>query len=155
MEGARSATTADLAEVAALAEWAIEELREHRGGSIWSRREARPTPVGERVAFEMDADDHHIVVGTIDEVIVGYGAVRLAPLHDGENLGVIDDLYVLPDGRGVGVGEAMMDLLVTWCTERACVGVDAVALPGDRETKNFFETFGLKARAITVHRRLS
>jgi hypothetical protein len=29
-----------------------------------------------------------------------------------------------------------------------------VALPGMRESKNFFERFGLVARAITVHRRL-
>jgi hypothetical protein len=27
-------------------------------------------------------------------------------------------------------------------------------MPGDRNTKNFFESFGLVARAITVHRDL-
>ena len=26
-----------------------------------------------------------------------------------------------------------------------------LALPGDRATKNFFESFGLKARLLTVH----
>jgi hypothetical protein len=34
------------------------------------------------------------------------------------------------------------------------VGIEATALPGDRATKNFFETHGLVARALTVHRRL-
>ena len=67
---------------------------------------------------------------------------------------MVDELFVEPEARGVGVGEAMMDLLVAWCVERGCVGIDAVALPGDRDTKNFFETFGLKARAIVVHRPL-
>ena len=33
--------------------------------------------------------------------------------------------------------------------------MDSLALPGDRATKNFFETHGLVARAITVHRRLT
>ena len=47
-----------------------------------------------------------------------------------------------------------MDLLLEWCRSRGCVGIDAVALPGDRHTKNFFETFGLTARAIVVHRNL-
>jgi hypothetical protein len=32
--------------------------------------------------------------------------------------------------------------------------MDSLALPGDRATKNFFESFGLKARAIVVHRSL-
>jgi hypothetical protein len=48
----------------------------------------------------------------------------------------------------------MMQALVDWCTERGCMGVDSLALPGDRHTKNFFESFGLVARAIVVHRPL-
>ena len=95
-----------------------------------------------------------MVVGTIDEAIIGYGSVRVVGLADGRPLGVVDELFVEPEGRGVGIGEAIMDLLVAWCVERECVGVDAIALPGDRDTKNFFETFGLKARAIVVHRAL-
>jgi hypothetical protein len=47
-----------------------------------------------------------------------------------------------------------MNGIVEWCTARGCVGVDGLALPGNRATKNFFETFGLVARAIVVHRRL-
>ena len=45
-----------------------------------------------------------------------------------------------------------MDLLVAWAHERGCVGIDALRLPGNRDTKNFFERFGLTARAIVVHR---
>ena len=47
-----------------------------------------------------------------------------------------------------------MDAVLAWAGEQGCVGVDALALPGDRATKNFFETFGLVARAIVVHRDL-
>jgi GNAT superfamily N-acetyltransferase len=94
------------------------------------------------------------VVGTIDGTVVGYGVARLEPLHDGAVLGVVSDLYVEPEARGVGVGESMMTDLVAWCEARGCVGVDSLALPGDRATKNFFESFGLVARAIIVHRRL-
>ena len=54
----------------------------------------------------------------------------------------------------MGVGEAMMDLLVERARAAEAVGIDALALPGDRHTKNFFETFGLTARAILVHRAL-
>ena len=48
-----------------------------------------------------------------------------------------------------------MDALIEWCRAQGCFGVDSLALPGDRHTKNFFESFGLVARAIVVHRSLS
>jgi hypothetical protein len=47
-----------------------------------------------------------------------------------------------------------MDAIVAWAEAAGCVGIDSLALPGNRETKNFFETFGLVARAIVVHRPL-
>ena len=43
---------------------------------------------------------------------------------------------------------------IAWATERGCFGIESMALPGNRETKNFFERFGLVARAIVVHRAL-
>ena len=43
---------------------------------------------------------------------------------------------------------------MAWAKRWGCIGVDSLALPGDRDTKNFFETHGLVARAITVHRTL-
>ena len=95
------------------------------------------------------------MVGTVDGAVVGYGVIRLVALHDGAVLGRVTDIYVTPEARGVGVGEAMMDELLDWARGRGCVGVDSLALPGDRDTKNFFETHGLVARAITVHRALA
>jgi GNAT superfamily N-acetyltransferase len=56
--------------------------------------------------------------------------------------------------RGVGVGTALMDAAVAWCTERGCSGVDALALPGDRTTKQRLEAAGFSARLLTLSRRL-
>ena len=60
-----------------------------------------------------------------------------------------------PDAREVGAGEAMMNAVLDWAASMRCRGVDATALPGDRQTKNFFESFGLVARAISVHRAIT
>jgi GNAT superfamily N-acetyltransferase len=98
--------------------------------------------------------DHEVAVGTVDDTVVGYGVVRLERLLDGGVLGIIDDIYVEAGARGIGVGETLMNHLLDWCRARGCFGVDSLALPGDRETKNFFESFGLVARAIVVHRPL-
>ena len=154
MEGARPARSDDLHRLTELADAAIAELAPTKGGAVWSRREARPRPVADSLAAALDADDQHVVAGTIDDAVMGYAVVRLEALRTGERLGVVDDIYVEPGARGVGVGEAVMDEVLEWCRAQGCIGVDSLALPGNRETKNFFESFGLVARAIVVHRSL-
>lgn len=156
MEEARRARPDDAEAVVALARQAIAELSPNRGGSVWRRREAHAEPLEalmEAAVTGADAD-RTAVVGTVDEVVVGYGLAQIDTLHDGELLAVVTDLYVDPEARGIGIGEAMMDLLVAEARRRGAIGIDALALPGDRHTKNFFETFGLTARAILVHRSL-
>lgn len=147
---ARRAEAAELGEVARLCAEAVAELRPRRGGAVWSRREARPEPFEASLAETMDAG--LLAVVCIDDTIVGYAGVDLVGLHDGSVLGQITDVYVAPEARGVGCGEALLGLVEPWCKEQGCIGIDSIALPGDRETKNFFETFGLTARALRVHR---
>jgi GNAT superfamily N-acetyltransferase len=151
---ARSAEAGDLAAVEPLVEAATAEKAAQKGGELWHRRERRAGPIAEALAKALAADDYELAVGTYDGVVVGYGLVRADHLLDGGVLGVIDDLYVDPGARSLGLGEAIMDHLIAWCRAEGCFGVDSIALPGDRSTKNFFESFGLVARAIVVHRRL-
>jgi GNAT superfamily N-acetyltransferase len=151
---ARPATTEDLPDLADLAAQAIEEQTPIRGGAVWRLQAARVGPAAESLAADLTDDRAAVIAGTIDDTIVGYGVACLEALPGGDTLGVVTDLYTLPDARGVGVGEAVMNALIDWCRERGCFGVDSIALPGDRHTKNFFESFGLVARAIIVHRSL-
>lgn len=129
------------------------ELTPMKGGALWAVREARPEPLEEAYGALLDGDDALLVVGTLDSVVIGFGAVEVETLRSGERLGVITDLFVEPDARAVGVGEALAGDLVEFCTARACVGIDALALPGHRAAKNFFEESGFTARAIVMHRR--
>ena len=154
MEAARLATEDDLPTIAELARAAIAELRETKGGELWFRTAARPEPLEESLRATAEDPDQLLLAGTVDGVILGYGAVRVDRLRDGGLLAVMDDIYVDPDARGVAVGEVLMDAALVWARERGCIGIDSVALPGNRDTKNFFERFGLVARAIVVHRPL-
>jgi GNAT superfamily N-acetyltransferase len=153
-ESVRAATSDDLDELIHLAGAAIAEKREQKGGAVWERRESRHAVLRASLAEAVEAHDHQVVVGLLHGVPVGYGVARVDVLGDGGRLGIIEDLYVDPAAREVGMGEALMDRLLDWCRGQDCFGVDSLALPGDRATKNFFESFGLVARAIVVHKTL-
>jgi ribosomal protein S18 acetylase RimI-like enzyme len=153
VESARAAGFEDLPVIAALAQSLRDELEPTRGGSVWSRKSvASPTP--SELAALVDGHDGRLFVGLVDEVIVGYAITRVEALRDGTLLGVVEELYVDEAARAVGVGEALADLVVVWATERGCFGVDALALPGNRAAKNFFETHGFVARMIVMHKPL-
>ncbi len=154
MESASRAGSDELAAIVDLARTAIAEKTDTRGADVWQRREARQEPMEPGLRESIDAPDQLLIAGRIDDVVVGYAAAHLETLADGGLLAVVTDIFTLVEARSVGVGEAMMDAVLAWAREQGCVGVDGLALPGDRHTKNFFETFGLVARAIIVHRRL-
>jgi GNAT superfamily N-acetyltransferase len=154
VEAARAATPADVPRLAELAADAIAELTATKGGALWARREARSQPLDEGLAADLADPACCVLTGTLDDTVMGYAVARRETLRDGAPLAVLTDIYVEPGCRGVGIGEALMGAIVAWAEAAGCVGIDSLALPGNRETKNFFESFGLVARAIVVHRPL-
>ena len=146
---ARRATDSDAARLIQLDAEARASVVAQRGGALYLVHDSSafdPALFGEPGAL--------VVMGTIDEIAFGYAVAVEDKLSDGTVLTSLRGLYVDPAARELGVGEAMMDLVLAWCLERGSRGIDAIALPGDRATKNFFEGFGLTARAIVVHRAL-
>ncbi|GIU87784.1 MAG: hypothetical protein KatS3mg009_2299 [Acidimicrobiia bacterium] len=154
MEGARPARSDDVPALVRLARALRAELVPQRGGDLWARREARVAPEPAALAALVERPDAAVVVGTIDGVVVGYGTLEVEPLPDGTKLGVIGDLYVEPAARAVGVGESIASALLDAAAAAGCTGVDAHALPGNREAKNFFERAGFTARALVMHKPL-
>ena len=148
MEGARPATPDDVPQLAELNRMATAELAELRGGKVFVAKEAR----GDLV--DLSDDNRLVLTGTVDDTPVGYAVVRTEDLRDGTRLGVIMDLYVEPEARGVAVGECLMNAALEWCAARGCDGVDSYALPGDRSTKNFFEGSGFTARLLVMHHKV-
>jgi len=154
VEASRAAGPADVARLAALARGGIEELAPTRGGAVWKAGEAPREPLEATFEDRLARPDTLVRVGTIDEVVIGYAVARVEDLADGSRLGVVDEIFVELEARGIGVGEAMMDDVVAWCREHGCLGIDAMALPGHRQTKNFFEDSGFTARKLVMHKPL-
>jgi ribosomal protein S18 acetylase RimI-like enzyme len=172
MESARLANHHDVDRVEELWGHAAVELGAQRGGSQLVRSVAPPPPWSQFLAEALRRPDRVLAVGSIDEVIVGFGygeVGRLAALtppgshaHQGtaadpappdELIGEIEVLYVEPEARGVGVGEAIVGVLMEHFDGAGCIGVDAFALPGNRQAKAFFETHGFVTRMLVMHRR--
>jgi GNAT superfamily N-acetyltransferase len=154
VEGSRPATAEDVPRIAELAELARRELTPMKGGALWAAREAIAPPFETAYTTLSGRDDAIVVVGTVDDTVVGFGVAVLERLRSGDTLGLVTDLFVEPEARAVGVGEAMAEALIAFCTARGCVGIDALALPGHRAAKNFFEESGFTARALVMHRPL-
>jgi GNAT superfamily N-acetyltransferase len=154
VEGSRPATAEDVPRIAELAELARRELAPMKGGELWAVREAIAPPFEDAYTALLGRDDALVVVGTVDDTVVGFGVATLERLRTGDTLGSFTDLFVEPDARAVGVGEAMAEALVAFCAAHGCIGIDALALPGHRAAKNFFEESGFTARALVMHRPL-
>ena len=152
-EEARPATPADVPRLAELARAVREEMAELRGGPLFLAREARAEPLEDALAAEIADPRHLVLVGTIDDVALGYAAARIENLRTGDILAVLTDLYVEREARAVGVGEELMTAVLQWCKEHHVTAVDTYALPGDRDTKNFFEMSGFTARLLVMHHK--
>ncbi|MDA8315324.1 MAG: GNAT family N-acetyltransferase [Actinomycetota bacterium] len=157
MEGACPARPDQLVTCARL----LEEARDHaatlRGGPellAASQLPAAPDPITEQwLTRQWTGPERVLLAGTIDQTVVGVGAGHVTR-RSAERVGVVDCCYVEAPARGVGVGTALAQALVGWFTAAACAAVDAPALPGDRETKQLFESQGLSARLLILRRRL-
>jgi ribosomal protein S18 acetylase RimI-like enzyme len=154
VESCRPASAEDIPRVVELAELLRAELAPMRGGALWLERDAWPEPLEDAYDALLARDDALLLVGTLDDVVVGFAAVVVEQLRSGARLGVITDLFVEVEAREVGLGEVLADALFDHCQAAGCGGIDAIALPGHRAAKNFFEAHGFTARSLAMHRRL-
>jgi GNAT superfamily N-acetyltransferase len=99
-------------------------------------------------------DPSRVFVGEYEGAVVGVIAVAAPDAGGQQRRGRIDCCYVDEAARGVGVGTALMEAAVAWCAASGCTEVDALALPGDRSTKQRLEAAGFTARLLTLSRRL-
>jgi GNAT superfamily N-acetyltransferase len=173
-ESVRPAGPDDLARCAELVSAARREVTRSRGGDLLAVLGAghaaitgAPMPGSPTSGHGLDpgalvdswaseGPSRVLLVGTFAATTVGLATGHIAgESPTGEHrLGRVDCCYVEPDARQVGVGTALVEELLSWFATRGCTDLDALALPGDRHTKQLYETAGFKARLLILHRRL-
>lgn len=156
LEWARPAGRGDLTRLRLLWGQAEAEIGLRRGGRLLVGASPRPPELDSTAGSgpggtDLAADpDRLLVVGGIDEVVLGFAAARVDRAGPAP-VALLQVAFVEEAARGVGVGEAMIELVVAWASEHGCSGVDAYALPGSRDAKAFYEDHGFVARLLTMH----
>jgi len=155
MESVRVAVADDADRFEELADELIGWIASQRGGSLLLGQEGRRPwdrlGAGSFAALLADSD-RLVVMGTLDGVVTATATGHVVTLEGGDRLGVVDGCYVEEGARGVGLGQLLTETVVAWLDGQGCLGVDALALPGDRTAKQLLETTGFKARLLTMHR---
>lgn len=153
-EGVRPATRADVDRLVELYEALKIELGEYRGR--WYELDAWPEPAQAALAAAVDDPAVLVLVGTIDEVPVGYAVCTTRPAlpqSAERSVGLVTNLFVEVEAREVGVGEALLSGCIDWLRRRDVRSADIEVLPGHRAAKNFCEENGFVARSLTMHAR--
>ena len=136
----RSAEPADVQQLNLLESEARASVAGKRGGDRWL------TTHPERgAAWETSIDQETVLVSHIGDVLVGYLVLTTSDL-----VAAVEDVYVAPEARELGFGDAMIEMALAAARSAGCKLFEGSALPGDRETKNLYERAGIKARLITV-----
>jgi GNAT superfamily N-acetyltransferase len=142
----RAVEPADRDEIERLRSAARAELAELRGADVLLAAVAT-AEAADHVSDHTLAGDGISLVGTIGEVVVGVAiATRRGDRAD------LEELFVEAPARRVGVGHALLEAVLGWAKAGGCRGLDSRALPGARDTKNFFESHGMVSRLIVVAR---
>ena len=93
-------------------------------------------------------------MGGFDDHALGALLLDRRQLVDGPAIARITFVFVEPDARHIGIGEALIDAAAAWARAAGCTGLDGLALPGDRHVKNLYERSGMTARELTTFREL-
>ena len=133
--------------------WQLELLEREARGALDGQRG------GERWLVEHPAvesrwaqrcDDADVWLAHIGDVVVGY----LVAILGDDRIIRVDQVWVTPEARELGFGDALLADAIARSREAGAVAVEGQALPGDRHTKNLYERAGIVARLITTYKAL-
>lgn len=108
--------------------------------------EALPQATQQRLIGEMaKRDGVYSFIAYVDEVAVGLvNCVEGFSTFAAKPLCNIHDIAVLPDYRGQGVAQALMQRVCDYAEERGCCKVTLEVLTGNQRARNAYRSFGFK-----------
>jgi GNAT superfamily N-acetyltransferase len=126
-----------------------QELEQQAQGNNAGARGAAAFFAEQPISFISDGAGGFTLIVEVDSVAVGFATVRISNVA-GSNVATVVRVFVTARARRVGVGDALINAAKQHAREANCVRIDALSLPGDRDTKNLYERNGLTARLIVA-----
>lgn len=141
----RQASQPDLADLARLEILGRDAATQYRGGLLLLRE---CPPIDWTSILEQP--DLHVFVGTLDDLVCAFLVLRLD-----RDRAVVEQVFVEQEARELGLGDTLVEIALDTARAAHLEGIEATALPGDREMKNLFERAGLTARKLIVYKSLA
>ena len=101
--------------------------------------------------YNAHSDEHHpIIVGTIDDVVVGYASLSPYRLKDAFKSTVELSIYIHQDYRGQGVATRLMERILEMAKEDTMIhNVVSVITAGNEESTKLHNRFGFTYCGLT------
>ena len=126
-----------------------QQLEQQAQGNNAGARGAAALFAEQPISFIGDGAGGFTLIVEVDSVVVGFATVQISKVA-GSSVATVVRVFVTARARRVGVGDALINAAKQHARQANCVRIDALSLPGDRDTKNLYERNGLTARLIVA-----
>lgn len=94
-------------------------------------------------AFIDNGEMTYLLGGSGPDDCSGFAQVSFRPsIWADEPIGYLEELYVVPDRRGQGIGRAIMNAVLELAHERGAAGMEVVTGEDDTAARALYESFG-------------
>jgi GNAT superfamily N-acetyltransferase len=97
--------------------------------------------------YDVLSNKHIILVALIDNNIVGTGTLLIESKlsHNLTYMGHIENLFILEEYRGKGIGKQIMEILIDYAKNFGCYRIDLICKD---ELLNFYKNIGFKIKQL-------
>lgn len=92
-----------------------------------------------------------LFVAVLDDETIGFisGDLREgSPTFHPKTWASVDDVYVAPEYRSLGVGRALLDNVESWAREKGASGISLQVAAANERGRNFYERLGFREVSI-------
>jgi aminoglycoside 6'-N-acetyltransferase I len=89
----------------------------------------------------LPADNAHVALATLDNSLCGFALTTTAFVLESGVVGELQDLFVTLDGRGHGVGSALIEDSARWAKSRSATKLEIVVAPNGGDVSQLLDYY--------------
>jgi ribosomal protein S18 acetylase RimI-like enzyme len=134
---------------------AIEALLRQLVAAMDDTEGVDPRTVAENVRVLMDDPQAHFLLAKAGDEALGFinFTTRRTALHVGPS-GLIDELVVAADHRGIGIGKMLVSAAIETCRRLGCCEVEVSTEMSNTQAREFYKRCGFDEDAVLLEMQL-